>query len=332
MKVKKSIIEVLLVSVVLAFSASAAAKDLRLGLIVPNSHAWTAAARSMAKDLKEQSDGKYTVSIYPSGQLGSEARMLQQLQTGALDMAFLTLAEITNRAPEFGAFYEPYLVENVEQAGELLNGPTATKMLENLPSEAGVVGVGYGIASMRVMLTNFRATSAEELSGRKIRITPFPPVRDFYNLLGAAFTPMPLPDVYDALANGQVDGVDADMELVWKLKLYQRAQTVLNSNHMMFPVIGLVSGRLWAQLSESDRKLISGVANKHLNALFPKYTKIQAEMTRNVKNAGVDVVDVGPDFFGDVIDEWDAQWTRKAPVLKDLKAEAAAIKRGDAPQ
>ena len=41
MKVKKSIIEVLLVSVVLAFSASAAAKDLRLGLIVPNSHAWT---------------------------------------------------------------------------------------------------------------------------------------------------------------------------------------------------------------------------------------------------------------------------------------------------
>ena len=147
-------------------SASAGAKDLRLGLIVPNSHAWTAAARSMAEDLKEQSDGKYTVSIYPSGQLGSEARMLQQLQTGAVDMAFLTLAEITNRAPEFGAFYEPYLVENVEQAGELLNGPTATKMLENLPSEAGVVGVGYGIASMRVMLTNFPATSAEELSGR----------------------------------------------------------------------------------------------------------------------------------------------------------------------
>jgi len=41
-------------------------------------------------------------------------------------------------------------------------------------------------------------------------ITPFEPILDFYSALGAAPTPMPLPAVYEALANGQVDAIDMD--------------------------------------------------------------------------------------------------------------------------
>lgn len=332
MKLSTRFCGVLLAAAAFAFSASASAKDLRLGLIVPSSHAWSIAAEAMGEELEERSGGEYTVTLFPAGQLGNEARMLQQLQTGALDMAFMTLAEITNRIPEFGAFYAPYLVENVEQAGKLLNGPTAQKMLERLPAEAGVVGVGYGIAAMRLMLNAYPTESVESLEGRKMRITPFGPVRDFYRLLGAASTPMPLPAVYDALANGQVDGVDADMELVWKLRLYERAETLLHSDHMMFPVVGLVSGRLWAQLSEEDRALIAEVAEKHLNRLFDQYTEIEADMLAKVKEAGVNVVDVGPEFFGEVIDQWEEIWIEKAPVLEQLRAEAAAIKQASSTQ
>ncbi len=79
----------------------------------------------MGEELKERSGGKYGVVVFPAGQLGSEARMLQQLQTGALDMAFMTTAEVANRVPDFGALFAPYLVRNVVQAGQLLNGPAA---------------------------------------------------------------------------------------------------------------------------------------------------------------------------------------------------------------
>ncbi|HVL76984.1 MAG TPA: TRAP transporter substrate-binding protein, partial [Noviherbaspirillum sp.] len=206
----KKLLTVLAVAAGLTASVAASAKEMRLGLIVPASHQWSQAATAMGEELKQKSNGKYSVTIFPAGQLGNEAQMLQQLQTGALDMAFMTAAEITNRVPDFGALFAPYLVRDVREAGVLLNGPTAQKMLERLPREVGAVGVGYGVASMRLMLTAFPANSAKDLKGRKMRITPFPPVRDFYQLLGAASTPMPLTDVYDSLANGQVDGVDAD--------------------------------------------------------------------------------------------------------------------------
>lgn len=307
------------------FSASAMAKDLRLGLIVPGTHAWTQAAQAMGEELKERSDGQYNVVVFPAGQLGNEARMLQQLQTGALDIAFLTAAEVANRVPDFGALFAPYLVRDVVQAGQLLNGETAQAMLDQLPAKAGVAGLGYGVAGMRLMLNAFPTDTVEAIDGRKIRITPFPPVQDFYRLLDAASTPMPVTDVYDALANGQVDGVDADLELIWKLRLYERANTVLQSNHMMFPVIGLMSGRLWAQMSEKDRGMIRELTRKHLSTLTAHYEKAEADTQTRIEQAGVKVMPVGPEFFGDTLQQWEDIWQEKAPVLVDLRREAAGL-------
>src|SRR5690625_747561 len=261
----------LLCVLLMALTTVAAAKELKLGLIVPGSHAWSQAAETLGEDLENQTNGEFSVAVFPAGQLGSEAQMLQQLQTGALDMAFMTVSEVANRVPDMGALFAPYLVDDVMQADKLLNTPTAQGLLEQLPSKAGVVGLGYGVDGMRLLLTGFPAEHVNAINNRKIRIPPFPPVQDFYRLLGAASTPMPVTDVYDALANGQVDGVDADLELIWKLRLYERANTVLLSNHMMFPVVGLISARTWSQLDQGDRVLSSTMTRERLAELAPYY-------------------------------------------------------------
>ena len=75
---------------------AAYADQFRMGLPTPPSHVWTIEANAFAKDLEQRSGGEHTVTVFPASQLGNDAQMLQQLQTGALDMAFLPIAEITN--------------------------------------------------------------------------------------------------------------------------------------------------------------------------------------------------------------------------------------------
>ena len=99
-----------------AIAAPAVAKDFRLGLITPPPHIWTQSAGQFAEELKKESGGKHTVTLFPAGQLGNEAQMLQQLQTGALDMAFMTVAEVTNRVPDMSVLFAPYLVKDYRQA------------------------------------------------------------------------------------------------------------------------------------------------------------------------------------------------------------------------
>ncbi|MEX3314062.1 TRAP transporter substrate-binding protein [Sulfitobacter sp. PS-8MA] len=308
---------------VAALTASAVqAEEFRLGLITPPPHIWTKAAEAFGAELAEASDGAHSVTVFPARQLGNEAEMLQQLQTGALDMAFMTVAEVSNRAPDFGAFYAPFLAQDIEHAGRILRSDTARGMLEQLPAEVGVVGVAYGMAGLRQIVARGEVNSADDLAGLKLRITPFDPILDFYNAIGAAPTPMPLPAVYDALANGQVDAIDMDAELIWVLKYFEQADTVVQSNHMMFPMVGLVSGRVWAQMSDEDRKLIGDLMAKHVDSTIDSYVEKEQGWLDQVRGAGTNYVEVDQAFFGDAVAEWNAIWAEKSSKLDALRQVA----------
>jgi TRAP-type transport system periplasmic protein len=303
------------------------AKELKIGLITPPPHLWTVEANALAESMKKASNGAYTIAVYPSGQLGNEAQMLQQLQTGALDMAFMTMAEISNRVPNMGAFFAPYLVKDVAGAAKLLRSEAAQTLLSELPSKVGVVGLGYGMAGMRQLNSRKPVQSAAaDLRGKKVRITPFEPTRDFHNLLGVAPTPMPLPAVYDALANGQVDAIEMDVENMVKQKYYDVAPYILLSRHMMFPMVAVVSSRTWAALPEAGKALLNKHTQEHLNRQLDTMVIKEAEWTADLKKTKATVIEVGPEFFGDAIAKWEKIWAKKAPALRVLRAEAAKIR------
>ena len=298
------------------------AAEFRLGLITPPPHIWTKSAEAFGAELSEASGGEHSVSVFPARQLGNEAEMLQQLQTGALDMAFLTVAEVSNRAPDFGAFYAPFLANDIGHAARIIQSEYARDMLDQLPGKVGVVGIGYGMAGLRQIVSRGDVTSVGDLAGKKLRITPFEPILDFYSALGAAPTPMPLPAVYEALANGQVDAIDMDGELIWVLKYYEHADTIIESNHMMFPMVGLVSAKVWARLSEGDRATISELMNKHLGNVVASYVEKEPAWINQIKGTGKTYIKVDSSFFGDVTDTWNAKWSEKSAALDGLRSVA----------
>jgi len=310
----------LLFALAIVSAEPAAAREFKLGLVTPPNHAWTKAAEAFGKSLREASGGRHSVVVYPSQQLGNEAQMLQQLQTGAIDMAFLTVAEVSNRVPEFGAFYAPYLARDIAGAAEILRSDVAMQMLEPLPRKVGVFGIAYGIAGMRQILTRARTAGPADLRGRKLRITPFAPIRDFYQLLGAAPTPMPLASVYDALANGQVDAIDMDLETTIKLRYHELTDTVVLSNHMMFPMIGLVSARVWVRLDEADRNQVRDLMRAELDAMVDRYVIDERRYEQQLRETDVVILEAGPEFFGSAISEWDAVWSKRSSALEALRS------------
>ena len=301
-------------------AAVAQTTDFRLGLITPPNHIWTQNAEAFGDALAAETEGRYTISVFPSRQLGNEAQMLQQLQTGALDMSFMTVAEVSNRVPEFGAFYAPFLVDDIAEAATVLRSAEAKGMLDMLPQRVGVVGLGYGSAGLRQIVARGDVETVADLEGEKIRITPFAPIKDFYEALGTAPTPMPLPDVYDALANGQVDAIDMDLELIWKLKYTDHADTMLLSNHMMFPMVGLVSGRVWAGLPPEDRAIIERLMGDYVDACLQAYVDREADFLAEVEKTDITIIRVSKEFFSGAVEEWNSKWQAKTPNLPALRA------------
>ncbi|WP_253445197.1 TRAP transporter substrate-binding protein [Halomonas sp. Y3] len=312
---------------VAATSLTAQAREFRLGLITPPQHLWSTEAEAFAQSLHERSGGEHSVSVYPAQQLGNEAQMVQQLQTGALDMAFLTIAEISNRIPDFGALYAPYLVDGVDHAAALLRSDTAAELLELMPAEVGLVGLGYGMVGMRQVLSRSPIESQADMRGQRLRITPFEPIRDFYTATGAAPAPMPLLEVYDALANGQVDAIDMDFDSILILKFHEQANNLLISNHMMFPMVGVVSGRVWRELSAEDRELIETTMAEHLENVLAGFQAMDAAQEEEIRQLDLNIVEADAEFFSEAIAEWEATWAEKAPMLEALREEAERLRQ-----
>lgn len=318
-------LQALVAALALTGATMAQAQDLRIGLITPPPHQWTKSATHLAETLAGESNGRLKLSVFPAGQLGSEAQMLQQLQTGALDLAFMTVGELANRDADFGMLTAPYLVQNGEQAAKLLEGPTATALLDRL-GDLGLKGLGWGMAGMRIVLVAKPLGEGGTVAGRKIRTVPLAQELDFWTRAGAAPTPLPLPDLFDAYTNGQIDGMQIDLEGTFNTRYHDYSAAVLDTEHMIFPMVAVASARKWQSLSEEDRALIARLVAAETATIRVAYPGIDADYRQRLTAAGAPMVKAGSEIFGPAVDSWYAEWRGRSPVLPALEAEAAALK------
>jgi TRAP-type transport system periplasmic protein len=303
----------------------AQSREFRLGVITPPNHPWNNAALKVGETLKAETNGRLSLTVFHAGQLGNEGAMMQQLQSGALDMAFIQAAELGSRVPAIAAINAPYVVRSTEAVAKLVRHPVALSLFDYLPKETGTIGLGWGITSIRAVFSAKEISSIADLKGMKLRINPTPAFRDFYQILGAAPTPIPTPQVFDAMANGQVDGLEADLDFSWNQRFDRVSKTILRMNAVHMPMVALVSGRVWTTLPAADRELISKVTRAALDAEIDEIVANQPGLLENFSKQPVKIVVSDVKDADPVIAEYDKIWLPKAPILAELRKVGATL-------
>jgi TRAP-type C4-dicarboxylate transport system substrate-binding protein len=107
-----------------------------LGHRFPPTYFWNHELVAANERLQRETNGRLSIVLLPTS---PEARSLQQLQDGALDIAWVATTGLEVLLPKFGALHAPFLTRNVEQAAKLLETPTALSLLDQLP-EQGLIG------------------------------------------------------------------------------------------------------------------------------------------------------------------------------------------------
>ncbi|KQR61863.1 TRAP transporter substrate-binding protein [Acidovorax sp. Leaf160] len=306
-------------------SRAAAPKEFRLGVITPAGHSWNRAALQFGNELKKATDGRLTVTVFHSGQLGNESVMMQQMQSGALDMGWIQAAELGTRVPSVASINAPYLVRSTAAAGKLVKMPAALKLLEVLPRETGCVGLGWGITGMRVVFSTKDIKTPNDLKGLKLRINPTPVYRDFYQYFGAAPTPIPTPAVFDAMTNGQVDGLEADVEFSWNQRFDKVSKVMMPMNALFMPFAPLFSGRVWQTLDAKDRDLIRQLTAQVLDAQISDIVMTEAGLLEKLRKEPIAIRELSNFDTTPAIEAFDKLWLPKAPQIAELRAVGAKL-------
>jgi len=194
-----------------------------------------------------------------------------------------------------------------------------------LPRETGTIGLGWGITGMRAVFSTKDINLPTDIKGMKLRINPTPVYRDFYQMLGAAPTPIPTPQVFDAMSNGQVDGLEADIEFSWNQRFDKVAKTLLQMNALFMPFAPLVSGRIWQGLDAKDKDLIRKLVAQSLDAQINDIVTTEAGLIEKFKGTSIAFKTASGFNPDSTIQEFDKLWLPKAPQIAELRKVGAGL-------
>lgn len=215
-----------------------------------------AATRYMGDLLSEWTDGRITINVFHSMQLGGEKEALEQVQVGALEMTRVSVGVVGPIVDEFNAFNLPYLFENVDHMHRVVDGEIGQELLNQLEA-GGLIGLGYMDGGSRSFYNNQRPVqTVEDLRGLKIRVMQNPIFIDMAAALGADGVPISFDELYTALQTGVVDGAENNPPSYATQNHNEVAKYYTLDEHLIVPEIFVFSKQVWDTLDPVDQQLI----------------------------------------------------------------------------
>jgi tripartite ATP-independent transporter DctP family solute receptor len=212
--------------------------------------------------MEERTEGRFRIIIYPSGQLGGERVVFEQLQAGAVEIAISGVPVLSGWVPESQLFDLPYLFDSREQGLAVLNGPMGDWWRERLLRATGVRSLGFLDYGFRHVFNSKRPIRrASDLAGLKLRVLQSATYIASYAAFGAQPTPMSYGEVYSALQQGVIDGGEANLIGYTTDRLYEVGSYFSFTSITYNPITLLVNDRFYSSLPEDVRSaLVRSVA------------------------------------------------------------------------
>jgi TRAP-type C4-dicarboxylate transport system substrate-binding protein len=248
------------------------------------------AMEKFADYVKEKTDGKYLVRIFPGGQLGPDREMQQSLKMGTLE-----LLHATNNAPtlmkegrNFEATAAPYVFRTQEEYHEFLQTPFHHEMASAL-ERGGVRLVGYvGDRPPRALTTtNTPVREPADMKGLKIRVPG----------MKANPTPMPFTELFTALKTGVVVGQDNGIDNVESQGFYEVQKYYMKLDHARGVYMLYSSVPKEKNWPESLKKILAEgckVAAEYNNQLLSEYEKVAF---KRLQDKGMTILEVDKPAF-----------------------------------
>jgi len=164
-------------------------------------------ARELERRIEAGSRGAVRVEVYPYGSLGSSAQLTEQVQSGAIQLAFASPGHLGSVVPEAQLFSLHFLLSDDEATNlELLDHDGAFgRLLAEAYREHGLELLSIVPEGWMVWTANRALRTPADFAGLKMRTMASPLLVESYAVYGASPTPMPYAEVYSGLQLGMID-------------------------------------------------------------------------------------------------------------------------------
>ena len=297
-------------------------KEYSVSTVLGDAYPWGQMAEKWAELVKERSDGRITLKVYPNAQLvsGDQTKEFSAMRSGLIDMAVGSTINWSPQVPEVHLFSLPFLMPDNAAVDAITQGEAGKTVFEAI-AKRGVIPLAWGENGFREISNSKQAiTMPADLKGMKIRVVGSPLFLDTFNALGANPTQMSWADAMPALTTGAVDGQENPLSVFSAARADRANQKYLSLWHYMNdPLIFGVSERVWKTIAEEDQAMLKQAAYDAGQWGIKKSRAELDETLVQIRERGVEVNELTPEQHQAFVDATKGVYDKWIPRIgKDL--------------
>jgi len=265
----------------------------------------------LAKELEEKSGGRIKLTIHAGGSVTSPATIREDVANGVIDIGWTLQGYTPGKYPITDVIELPFMYDSTPQAGYVLWNLYLQS--PDFQKEYGDVKIlGLWVTDPGELLTKKPVKKPEDLSGMRIRFSG-PAIESMIKKFGGTPVGMSMPEVYDALQRGVIDGVANGPSVIKSYKLNEVIKYATKGLNCFYSAqVIFMNKKKWESLSPEDQKLLESLTGE---VIYKKATQLYAdaydEGLKLAKDSKIEINEITPEQrevwkekTKDIVKEW----------------------------
>jgi len=255
---------------------------------LPETHPMNVRAREMAAAIKQETNGRFDLQIFPNSQLGSDTDTLGQIRSGGVEFFTLSGLILSTLVPAASINGMGFAFPDYDTVWKAMDGDLGVYIRAQIAKANLIAMEKIWDNGFRQTTTSTKPVAApDDFRGMKLRVPPSPLWTSMFKAFDASPASINFNEVYSALQTKIVDGQENPLAIISTAKLYEVQKFCSLTNHMWDGFWFLANRRAWEILPEDVRATVA----KHINAAGLKerddVSKLNASLQQDLAAKGL---------------------------------------------
>ncbi|NLY71354.1 MAG: TRAP transporter substrate-binding protein [Clostridiales bacterium] len=283
------------------------------------------------EELEARSEGQLVVELYPAGQIGNMAQLVQGVQDGSVDSVCIPTTYFATVIPEMTILDMPYLWKDAARGTRILmeNSTSLDKIIE----DAGLVQAGYIRNAERLLISNRDLTKVktlEDLKAMRLKTFCHPSevIQAEVEALGGIYSNIDVGELTPSLQNKTLDAAMISATLYYPFGVHEVAPYMLMAPRDAMISVYMINRNYFEGLPEDLQQLVLDTAREVNDEVFEYAGEYEELCISSMLEEGLTIVEPSPELAQEIRDACLSvadQFLAKYPEMKDLYEEFKAL-------
>lgn len=261
---------------------------LKMAHNLPVNSALHEASLLFAQKVKDRTDNKIQIDIYPKQQLGNDYQMIELTRNGEIDILLTPTAKMSVSIPSMQYADLPFLFPTREDAYLLLDGE-AGKMILNELNSIDLLGVAFWENGFKHFTANEPLLTPEDFKNKKIRVMKSRIIMEQFKALGAKPVAIDFHSTKQALTDKVVDGQENPLVAIVNMGFYEVQSNLMISEHAYLPYLFSMSKKSLSKISGNIQDILINTALEVTTWERKETQKREKIFLETIKESGVKI-------------------------------------------